>query len=192
MSKNRSFLYFLLLLPVLFLAFSLELIAQEASSNAQVPGNSEHALNRLIEISAQLSTLNERLQSELQDSRRSSVYLQNMLETSRWELDALRLELAILRQELETLKQEQEFLQLSSTLLLTRAENSQTELSALKTALRKAESSLMSLELSFAAYREAAEGRVNALAREKALWKWGCIGVSVLAVGFGTAFLIAR
>ena len=183
MLKSRFSLYFLLLLPVLFLGLSLELLAQDSSLDGQVPENSSIALSRLIEISTQLSTLNERLQNELQNSRQSSISLQNMLETSRLELDGLRLELGVLRQELETL-------QFNSKELLTRAESSQTELTALLAALRKAETSLMSLELSFAAYREASESRINTLAREKALWKWGCVSVSVLAVGFGAAYLL--
>ena len=72
---------------------------------------------------------------------------------------------------------------------LSAAESSQTELTALQTALRKAESSLMSLELSFAACRQTAETRINTLERQNRLWKWGCIAAGVLAVGFGTAFL---
>jgi predicted nucleic acid-binding Zn-ribbon protein len=96
------------------------------------------------------------------------------------------------RLELEELKRELEALRISSTELLAAAENSQTELTALGAALRKAESSLMSLELSFAAYREAAEGRIKTLSKEKRLWKWGCIAAGVLAAGFGTAFFVGR
>jgi len=142
-------------------------------------------LNRLIEISGQLSTLNERLRSELQDSRRSSRELQTMLESSKRELDGLRRELETLRQELEALHN-------SSTQLLAAAENSQTELTAVQAALKKAESSLASLEQSFAAYRQAAERRINSLERQNRLWKWGCIAAGVLAAGFGTAFLVTQ
>ena len=177
MPKKHAFFCLLLLLLVLFSGLSWGLWAQE-SSEAATEGNSENALNRLIEISAQLSTLNERLQSELQDSRRSSRELQTMLELSKKELEGLRLEL--------------EGLRFTSTELLTRAENSRTELAALRTALRKAESSLTSLELSFAAYREAAESRINRLTRENRLWKWGCAAAGVLAAGFGTALLVTR
>ena len=184
-NKSRVTSRFSLLLPVLFLAFSLELWALDSLPGGQVRENSENALNRLIEISAQLSTLNERLQSELQDSRRSSRELQNMLETSRKELDGLRLELGVLRQELEILR-------FSSTELVTRAENSQEELAALKTALRKADSSLMSLELSFALYQEASERKISALSRERALWKWACVAAGALAAGFGAALLAGR
>jgi chromosome segregation ATPase len=135
-----------------------------------------NALNRLIEISTQLSNLNEKLRSELQDSKKSSSELQNMLEISRMELDALRKELSALRT--------------SSEELLSKAENSQTELNALQTVLRKAESSLTSLELSFAAYREASENRIRVLEKEKRRWKWGFIAAGVLAAGFGAAFII--
>ena len=96
------------------------------------------------------------------------------------------------RQELEGLKQELEALRITSAELLTGTENSLMELTALQEALRKAESSLTSLELSFTAYREAAEGRIKTLEREKSLWKWGCVAAGVLAAGFGTAFLLGR
>ncbi|MCL2094211.1 MAG: hypothetical protein FWH12_08495 [Treponema sp.] len=139
---------------------------------------SESALNRLIEISSQLSTLNERLQTELLDSRRSSMDLQNMLDSSRQELDELRTELTYLRS--------------SSEELLITAESSQRELTGLLLALRRAESSLMSLELSFTAYRETAEGRIRTLERENRLWKWGCAAAGVLAGGLGAAFLLGR
>jgi len=155
------------------------------SAAAQSKTSSAAALNRLIEISAQLSTLNGRLQNELQDSRRSSRELQTMLETSRKELEGLR-------GELETLKQELAALHSTSAELLTKEENSQTELAALREALRKAESSLTSLELSFAAYRETAESRINSLERENRLWKWGCIAAGILAAGFGAALLIGK
>jgi len=148
------------------------------SAVAEIEGNTGSALSRLIEISGQLSTLNEKLRSELQDSRQSSRDLQIMLETS--------------RRELETLRQELEALHSSSAELLIKAENSQTELTGLQTALRKAESSLTSLELSFAAYRETAEGRINSLERNKRLWKWGFIAAGILAAGFGTAFIVTR
>ena len=173
MSKSRCILFFLLLLPGL----SWELWAQDSAAAAN-GGNSGNALNRLIEISAQLSILNGKLQGELQNSRQNSRELQIMFEASRKELEGLK-------QELETLHN-------SSTELLIKAENSQTELTGLQAALRKAESSLMSLELSFAAYRESAEKRIAGLERENHLWKWGCIAAGVLAAGFGTAFLVTR
>jgi uncharacterized membrane-anchored protein YhcB (DUF1043 family) len=100
-------------------------------------------LNRLTEISNQLSLLNERLRNELLDSRQNSRELQSMLELSKQELDSLR--------------QELEHLRIVSAELLSKAENSLTESTELLTALRKAEYSLVSLEQSFAAYRVAAE-----------------------------------
>ena len=148
------------------------------SGEAGNPHSSGNALSRLIEISAQLSTLNEKLRSELQDSRRSSRELQTMLETSKQEFDELRRELEILRN--------------TSMELLIAAEHSQTELTALQAALRKAESSLMSLELSFAAYREAAERRIYSLERQNRFWKWGCVAAGALAAGFGIALLTGR
>jgi len=172
MSKGRFYLFSLFFLPVLLLGLAWELWAQETVEN------SGSALNRLIEISTQLSSLNERLSEELQNSRQSSWELQIMLESSKKELEELRQELAVLRN--------------SSMELLTKAENSQTELTTLEEALRKAGSSLMSLELSFASYREAAEGRIKTLEKEKRLWKWGGIAAGVLAAGFGFAFLAGR
>ena len=178
---KRRFLLLPLLLAVLFSPLPWGLWAQSAA--AASGSSSENALSRLIEISGQLSNLNEKLRSQLQDSRQSSRELQGMLEASRRELEGHR-------QELEALKQELKVLHSTSTELLTAAENSRTELTALETALRTAESSLTSLELSFAAYRQEAEKRINTLTREKRLWKWGCIAAGVLAVGFGTAFLV--
>jgi septal ring factor EnvC (AmiA/AmiB activator) len=183
MVKKRSSFYCWLLLPVLFSVFSLGLWAQSSGEggNVLIPENqqdSENTLNRLLEISSQLSTLNERLQHELQDSRQNSRGLQNMLEVS--------------KRELEELRQELEVLHTDSTKLSIKAESSQTELTALLTVLKKAESSLMSLDLSFTAYKEATEMRIKSLDREKTFWKWGCVAAGVLAAGFGTAFLIAR
>jgi len=173
MLNYRFILFFLFLLQGL----SWGLWAAESPATG-AGGNSENALNRLIGISTQLSILNERLSEELRDSRRSSRELQIMLETSKKELEGLRAEL--------------EALHSSSTELLIKAGNSQTELTALQTALRKAESSLMSLELSFAAYRETAEGRIKTLEKKNRLWKWGCIAAGILAAGAGAAFLATR
>jgi uncharacterized membrane-anchored protein YhcB (DUF1043 family) len=135
-------------------------------------------LNRLTEISNQLSLLNERLRNELLDSRQNSRELQSMLELSKQELDSLR--------------QELEHLRIVSAELLSRAEYSLTESTELLTALRKAESSLVSLEQSFGAYRLAAEQRIQRLERENTLWKWGCIAAGVLATGLGAFLLIGR
>jgi len=175
--KKPLFLFALLSVLALSSALPWELFALE-SGVAENEGNSGNALNRLIEISGQLSSLNERLRNELQDSKRSSRELQIMLEAS--------------RKELETLRQELEVLHNTSAELLIKAENSRTELTALQTALRKAESSLTSLELSFAAYRETAEKRISGLERNNRLWKWGCIGAGILAAGFGAAFIAGR
>ena len=148
------------------------------NQEAENKENSENALNRLIGISTQLSTLNERLRSELQDSRQNSRELQTMLEASRRELEELRQELMILRN--------------NSTGLLIKAENSQTELTALQTTLRRAESSLMSLEISFWAYRETAEKTINTLERKNKFLKWGLAAAGIAAAGFGIAFFAGR
>ena len=173
----------LCLFSALFLGLSWGTWAQSAGPGSE--GNSESALNRLIGISTQLSALNERLQGELQDSRQNSRQLQSMLEDSRRELEGLR-------QELWALKQELQALQTSSTALLAAAENSQTELTVLQEALRRAEFSLMNLEISFAAYRQTSQARINRLQRENRLYKWGCAAAGVLAAGLGTAFLLGR
>jgi ABC-type multidrug transport system fused ATPase/permease subunit len=169
----------LFLLPVLFLALSLPIWAQDSSGKAEeIPQNSENALSRLIEISNQLSILNERLRGELQDSRQSSRDLQSRLEASRRELEELRQELAELQR--------------NSMGLLLKAENSQTELAALQTALRTAESSLTSLGLSFAAYSEAAEKKIKTLEKNSRIWKFGCIAAGAIAAGFAIAFFAGR
>jgi len=177
-SKN-FFCSCLFLLPVLFLALSLPIWAQDSSGKAgEIPPNSDNALSRLIEISNQLSSLNERLREELQDSRQSSRDLQSRLEASRRELEELRQELAELQR--------------NSTGLLLKAENSQTELAGLLTALRTAESSLMSLQLSFEAYSKTAEKRINTLEKSNRLWKYGCIAAGAIAAGFAIAFFAGR
>ena len=155
MLKRR--MWFLFLSLALFSGLPQGLWAE--SGEAANDGNSANALNRLTEISRQLSTLNEKLWSELQDSRRSSKELETMLDTSKTELGGLR-------RELEALNQELEILQSSSIDLMIVATSSKTELSVLQTALRKAESSLVSLELSFEAYKQAAARRISSLERQ--------------------------
>jgi hypothetical protein len=59
-------------------------------------------------------------------------------------------------------------------------------------ALRKAESSLVSLEQSFAAYRLTAEQRITRLESENRLLKWGFIAAGVLATGLGTILILSR
>ena len=164
------------LLPLVLFLGSPSLFASEGEPENGL--NSASTLNRLTGILNQLSTLNEKLRNELQDSKQSSASLQIMLEASKQELGSLKQELGVLR--------------IVSTELLSKAESSQTELTALRETLKKAESSLLSLELSFAAYREASEQNIKRLEHEKKLWKWGCIAASILAAGFGGAMLIGR
>jgi type IV secretory pathway component VirB8 len=58
--------------------------------------------------------------------------------------------------------------------------------------LRKAESSLVSLEQSFAAYRLTAEQRISRLENQNRLLKWGFIAAGVLATGLGISLVISR
>ncbi|MBL8967354.1 MAG: hypothetical protein JNG85_10105 [Spirochaetaceae bacterium] len=121
-------------------------------------------LARLAEISTRLGALNERLKSELADSKRSSTELAALLESSRLELEDLRSELESSRR--------------ISTELGERAASSASELTGLRTALTKADDSLRNLESSFEAYRRAAEatirrvelGRTAAVAAAAAGW----------------------
>jgi chromosome segregation ATPase len=182
MAKDRFSVFSFLLLWALFLALPSQLFSLEGEPGN--PENSGNALNRLIEISDQLSQLNERLRNELQDSRQNSRELQTMLEASRRELDGLR-------QELGPLKQELQVLQSASTALLNKAENSLLESTELLTALKKAESSLMSLEHSFALYQQTAERKILSLEKQSKFWKWGCVAAGVLAAGFCAALVMS-
>jgi chromosome segregation ATPase len=136
--------------------------------------NSPRALSRLTEISTRLAQLNETLRNELEDSRKSSQELRATLEKSKNELDGLRIELEALRR--------------SSAELLNRAELSSQESEGLREALTKAESSLTSLELSFAAYRMSAEGRIEYLERNSRLYKYAFFAAAFLALGGWTAY----
>jgi chromosome segregation ATPase len=144
-----------------------------------LPGESGEAeLTRLLEISARLGELNETLRKELESSRKNSTELLATLETS--------------RNELERLKQELEPLRINSTELLRRAEKSERELSGLRAALRKAESSLVSLDLSYGAYKTTAEARITRLERSGRWWKYAVIGAAAIAAGGWTAFAVTR
>ncbi|MDR1252832.1 MAG: hypothetical protein LBK62_11820 [Treponema sp.] len=146
----------LLLLRALCWGLPLPLYSLE--SGQTVSGSvSENELSRLIEISNQLVDLNEKLRSELEDSRKNSKSLQDTLGKSKEELDALRTEL--------------EHLRTASTALLNTQEKSQTDLALLQTALTKAESSLTSLEQSFAAYRQTAELQIARLEKARGGWR---------------------
>jgi chromosome segregation ATPase len=149
-----------------------------AGNETNSTGNSRNELSRLIEISTRLAGLNERLRTELADSRRNSAELSNMLGASKTELDTLRAELEALR--------------LTSTGLLNKAELSNQELNGLREALRRAESSLTSLEQSFGAYRMTAESRIAHLERSGRVFKYGFIAAAVLGIGGWTAFALSR
>jgi predicted nucleic acid-binding Zn-ribbon protein len=133
---------------------------------------------RLIEISTRLGEINGRLRNELEDSRKNSAELSNMLRTSKTELDGLRIELEALRT--------------TSTGLLSKAELSNQESSGLREALRKAEFSLTSLEGSFGAYRTAAEARIASLEKSGRFFKYGFFAGTLLALGGWTAFALSR
>jgi chromosome segregation ATPase len=177
----KNFLNRCISLLVVFLAF-----ARPVSSLPQEPdlnGNSstgilQSELSRLIEISTRLGELNEMLRSELENSRKNSAELSVMLETSKAEATSLRYRLEALHQE--------------STELLSRAELSSMESEELRAALKKAESSLMSLELSFNAYRLSAEAKMAALEKQNRRFKYTIAGAVVLALSGWLAFGLNR
>jgi chromosome segregation ATPase len=139
---------------------------------------SQSEFSRLIEISSQLSALNERLRSELADSRRTSKSLRDTLAKSSTELDGLKAELEHLRR--------------ASTGLSRTRDNSLTDLTLLQGALTVADSSLTSLEQSFAAYRQWAEVRIASL--EKSRGRWRVAGIAAIAVALAggvTAAVVA-
>jgi predicted nucleic acid-binding Zn-ribbon protein len=76
---------------------------------------------------------------------------------------------------LETLRQ-------TSIAISDRAETSNQELEGLREALTKAESSLMNLEQSFAAYRMSAEARIARLESRGRLFKYGFFAALLLAL----------
>jgi septal ring factor EnvC (AmiA/AmiB activator) len=169
-------LSFVLLASVLSWAFSPPLFALD-SDPLPAANSSERELSRLIEISSQLTQLNEKLRNELEDSRKNSRDLRNTLEKSKNELDELRAELEALRT--------------ASTALLNTQDESRTDLTALQTALTKAGNSLASLEQSFAAYRMQAELQIGRLEKTNRFWKWGCAALGVTAAGL-TAWTFIR
>lgn len=123
-----------------------EAASLSASSEDGARTISASELAQLSEISTRLASLNEKLRIELEASKSSSAGLALSLENSTRELEALRLELDRLRT--------------NSSELELRAKNSERESTALSEALRKADDSLRSLEVSFADYRKAAEARL--------------------------------
>jgi uncharacterized membrane-anchored protein YhcB (DUF1043 family) len=151
------------------LAFSPPVFSLDSVPVPQT-NSSERELSRLIEISSQLTLLNEKLRNELEDSRKNSLDLRNTLEKSKNELDELREELEALRT--------------ASAALLNTQNESQTDLTALQAALTKAGNSLASLEQSFAAYKIQAELQIGRLEKTNRIWKWGCAALGVTAAGF--------
>ena len=166
----------LLLWQALFWALPLPLCSLE--SETQGTGSvSGSELSRLIEISNQLASLNERLRSELEDSRKSSLNLRDTLGKSKEELDALKAEL--------------EGLRAASTALLSTQEESLADLDLLRTALTKAGSSLTSLEHSFAAYRQTAELQITRLEKARNGWRIAFFAACGAALAGGAAAVIA-
>ncbi|MDR0689964.1 MAG: hypothetical protein LBG08_06845 [Spirochaetaceae bacterium] len=142
------------------------------------PLSSGSELTRLLEISTRLSEINETLRQELSDSKQNSTALSSMLETSRNELEQLKGELGPLRNR--------------SAALLNAAEQSERELNGLRTALRKAERSLTSLEHSWETYRTGAEQRIARLERNRRWYVGLIIGSLAAAAGGWTAFALSR
>ncbi|MFP3091422.1 hypothetical protein LQZ21_13965, partial [Treponema sp. TIM-1] len=70
--------------------------------------------------------------------------------------------------------------------------NSEQELNELRTALKQAETSLMSLEQSWAAYRTGVELRIASLERQKRIYKYGFIAGIILTLGGWTTFAVTR
>jgi chromosome segregation ATPase len=145
-------------------------------SDPPPPETEQSAPSRLQEILTRLTELNETLRSELESSRRNSTELSATLETSRRELDQLKADLEALRT--------------NSTQLLETAQNSEQELNGLREALRKAESSLMSLELSWEAYRLSTESRIADLERRARTYRWALAAAALIAVGGWSAYLL--
>jgi chromosome segregation ATPase len=164
-----------------FLSASLPPLSGLPSDSPAPPpetGSAQSELARLLEISTRLSAINETLRNELENSRRSSTALSGTLETSRRELEQLRAELDGLRT--------------TSTQLLAAARNSESELNGLREALKKAESSLMSLELSWEAYKTAAETRIARLERRAVFYRWSLAAVIVIAASGWAAYGISQ
>ncbi len=137
---------------------------------AAISAISASELERLSEISTRLASLNERLRTELEASRRSLSELGDSLAISTRELGTLRLELKESRR--------------NSSELVSTAESSARESIALREALTRAEDSLKSSEASFEGYRRTAESRMLALSA-------GRLGLVSLAVSGWIAALAA-
>lgn len=155
------------------LASSLALCAPAWSQSSQGGGAStsfEAELSRLAEISTRLSSLNERLRTELEASKRSSEELEDSLVRSSSELEGLRREFEDSRR--------------ISNELASRAERSEMESTELRAALTRAEDSLRSLERSFEAYRLEAEARIRRLVT----WRW--IWAAAAAAGWALALIV--
>jgi hypothetical protein len=172
----KFFLKYFPLPLVLFLALPPRLFSSP-SGPSESKTDSGNELSRLIGISTRLAELNETLRTELAGSRKNSTELSAMLAASKTEAEELRTELERLR--------------LTSTELLSSAEISNQESDGLKAALTKAGTSLASLELSFGAYRTAAEARITRLERRGRFTAYGFIISAVLALGGWAAFGIS-
>jgi hypothetical protein len=94
------------------------------------------------------------------------------------------------RNELELLRSELEPLRNTSTALLNAALQSEQELIALKTALRKAETSLMSLEQSYSIYKTATESRLARTNKTNRVFRYVTITLGAAALAGWTAFAV--
>ncbi len=136
--------------------------------------NYENELLQLSEISTKLAKLNERLKSELENSRKNSSELEIRLSESKTELEQLRAELETLRNSSNELRQS--------------AEISLQESVQLKDSLQKTESSLESLEQSFNDYKLKAEQELNRLEQSRKRYRFLAMLMATLAVSSWAAF----
>jgi predicted nucleic acid-binding Zn-ribbon protein len=94
------------------------------------------------------------------------------------------------RNELELLRTELEPLRNTSTALRNAASQSEQELTALKTALRKAETSLMNLEISYSAYRTATESQLARTNKTNRVFRYVALTLGAAALAGWTAFAV--
>jgi hypothetical protein len=78
----------------------------------------------------------------------------------------------------------------NSTALLTAALKSERELNELRAALRKAETSLMSLELSYSTYRTETESRLARTDKTSRVFRYLAISLGAAALAGWTAFAV--
>lgn len=151
--------------------FCLALVISWHFAQAAEVSNSTNAIERLIQISSRLETLNARLQTELRDCQTNLNGLKFQLASSSLEMENLSRQLTDSKAQIESLSNANRI--------------SREELAALLILQRKAENSLANLEGSLEAYRRKAEAEIKK-------WK-GLVVVGVVAgvlVGGGVGYLL--